>query len=304
MTATVTTTDISALKPFIRGKVRDVYDLGDRLLIVTTDRISAFDVVLPNPIPDKGRVLTQISAFWFGRMQDYCPNHLISTELEPIQAAVREAGAEVPAEVIAGRTMLVKKVQALPVECIVRGYLEGSGWKEYQRSGSVCGISLPSGLQQASQLPEPIFTPSTKSLSGHDENITHEQMAERVAPDVMERLITLSVEVYRRAAEYARERGIIIADTKFEFGLADGEVIMIDECLTPDSSRFWDAALYKPGGAQVSFDKQPVRDHLDRTGWNHEPPPPVLPDEVVRATSERYREIYRRLTGHDVAEAV
>ncbi len=294
-------TEIPGLKPFIRGKVRDVYDLGENLLIIATDRLSAFDVVLPTGIPDKGAVLTQISAFWFDQTRELCPNHMLSTEVAVIREALRAAGAgEVPDAYVTGRAMLVRKVQTLPVECVVRGYLEGSGWKEYQKSRSVCGISLPEGLQQGSRLPEPIFTPSTKAHTGHDENITHEQLSRILPADQMQRCIELSLAVYNRAAEFARERGVIIADTKFEFGVQDGQVIMIDECLTPDSSRFWDARGHRPGGPQPSYDKQFVRDYLDSVGWNHEPPAPALPEEVVGKTTEKYREIYRIITGREL----
>jgi phosphoribosylaminoimidazole-succinocarboxamide synthase len=294
-------TELPGLPAFIRGKVRDVYDLGDELLIVATDRISAFDCVLPTGIPDKGKVLNQLSAFWFERMQDVCPSHYRSIESGPVRGAVSRAGGEAPEGVLEGRSMLVRKTQTLPVECVVRGYLEGSGWKEYQRSGEVCGIALPSGLQQGSQLPEPIFTPSTKATVGHDENITHARMAELVAPEVMQQVIDLSLSVYRTAHALARVRGILIADTKFEFGVRDGQLLMIDECLTPDSSRFWDVETYRPGGPQVSLDKQYVRDYLDGIGWNHEPPAPELPPDVAGQTAGKYRELFRRLTGRDLA---
>jgi phosphoribosylaminoimidazole-succinocarboxamide synthase len=294
-------TQIPGLKPFIRGKVRDVYDLDDRLLIVATDRISAFDVILPTGIPDKGRVLNQLSAFWFRRMAGICPNHVVSVETEEVVAAVRPHAPDAPAEVLAGRSMLGRKVKALPVECVVRGYLEGSGWKEYQRGGSVCGIPLPPGLQQGSRLPEPIFTPATKAHTGHDENITSAAMEQVIGPELSEEVTRRSMDVYQAAAEYALARGIIIADTKFEFGVDDsGAVIMIDECLTPDSSRFWDAERHRPGGPQPSFDKQFVRDYLDGIGWNHEPPAPALPADVAERTAEKYREIYTRLTGEQL----
>jgi len=297
----VLTTDIPGLPPFIRGKVRDVYDLGGHLLVVTTDRISAFDSVLPTGIPDKGRVLNQLSAFWFDQVREFCPSHYESIDTEPIREALAARGAEPPMDILAGRSMLVKKARALPVECVVRGYLDGSGWKSYQKTREVCGIRLPDGLLQGSRLPEPIFTPSTKAQTGHDENITHEEMARLVPPDVMEQVVRLSMEVYKRASDYARDRGIIIADTKFEFGVLDGKVLMIDEALTPDSSRFWEAERWQPGGPQPSFDKQYVRDYLDASGWNHEPPAPPLPDEVTRKTSESYGEIFRRLAGRELA---
>lgn len=292
----VLTTDIPDLPAFIRGKVRDVYDLGTQLLIVTTDRISAFDSVLPTGIPYKGKVLNQLSEFWFGLIQDFCPSHLVTTNL----AEMGRVFAGDTAAQLEGRSMLVNKTAALPVECVVRGYLEGSGWKEYQRSGTVCGIQLPEGLKQGSRLPEPIFTPSTKATTGHDENITHAQMSELVAPEVMQQVIDLSLRVYTTAADFARERGILIADTKFEFGVLDGRVIIIDEVLTPDSSRFWDAEKWQPGGPQPSFDKQFVRDYLDSIGWNHEPPAPALPEDVALRTSEKYREIYQKITGAEV----
>jgi phosphoribosylaminoimidazole-succinocarboxamide synthase len=297
MSSQILTTDLPGLTPFIRGKVRDVYDLGEHLLMIATDRISAFDSVLPTGIPDKGKVLNQLSAFWFGRHTDLCPHHIVSTDLGEIQAAVRAAGGEAPAEVIAGRSSLVVKTQTFPVECVVRGYLEGSGWKEYQRSQSVCGIALPAGLKQGSRLPEPLFTPSTKATTGHDENITHDQMGTMVSKEHMDELIRLSLGVYNAAAAYALEKGIIIADTKFEFGLLGERVIMIDECLTPDSSRFWSAEKHAPGGPQASLDKQYVRDYLDGIGWNHEPPAPPLPSDVAETTAAKYREIYTLLSG-------
>lgn len=301
MSNVVLSTQITGLKPFITGKVRDVYEMDDHLLIVTTDRISAFDAVLPTGIPDKGRVLNQLSAFWFEFIQEFCPSHLGTTDDDEILAGVRAAGGNpVPTE-IAGRSMLVRKTQALPVECVVRGYLDGSGWKEYQKKQSVCGIPLPAGLQQGSRLPEPIFTPSTKAHTGHDVNITHEEMAKIVPQEQMAQLIQLSLDVYTRAAAYAQERGIIIADTKFEFGVLDGRIVMIDECLTPDSSRFWDAERWQPGGPQPSFDKQFVRDYLDAIGWNHEPPAPPLSVDVAIKTADKYREIFRRLSGRELA---
>ena len=294
------TAEIPGLRPCIRGKVRDVFDLGPQLLIVATDRISAFDSVLPTGIPDKGRVLNQLSAFWFGLIQDECPNHFLSMDLERIEEALRPLAAEASFDALAGRSMLVRKTEAIPIEAVVRGYLDGSAWREYRESGSVCGIELPAGLEQGSKLPQPIFTPATKGQSGHDVNITHEEMAGQVDPGVMREMIELSLRVYTRAAEYARGRGIIIADTKFEFGLVEGRTVMIDECLTPDSSRFWDAGQYRPGGPQPSFDKQFVRDYLDSTGWDHEPPAPPLPPEVVELTAEKYRETFRRLAGREL----
>lgn len=280
--------------PVRRGKVRDIYDLGDQLLMVSTDRISAFDWVMPNGIPDKGRVLTQISGFWFDHLDT--PHHLLSMDLE---------GAELPADVdreqLEGRSMLVRKCQVVPIECVVRGYLDGSGWKEYKQSGTVCGIPLPSGLVQCSQLPEPIFTPATKEETGHDINISFERTVELIGADLANQLREKSLEIYRRGAAYARQRGIIIADTKFEWGLFDGELILIDEVLTPDSSRFWPADRYKPGGGQPSYDKQFVRDWLETTGWDKNSPPPRLPDEVVMKTREKYIEAFERLTGRPFA---
>jgi phosphoribosylaminoimidazole-succinocarboxamide synthase len=300
-TPVVLETAIPGLQPCLRGKVRDVYDLGDRLLIVATDRISAFDSVLPTGIPDKGRVLTQLSAFWFGQTAGFCPNHCLATDDEALREALRPFTAQPPLDQLSGRSMLARKTRPLPVECIVRGYLDGSAWKEYRSTGSVCGIPLPAGLQQGSRLPQPLFTPSTKAASGHDENITHAEMARILPEATMARCIELSLAVYNHAAAFALERGAIIADTKFEFGVpgeGDADLLMIDECLTPDSSRFWDAALHRPGGPQPSWDKQYVRDYLDSIGWNHEPPAPPLPPEVVERTAEKYRELYRRITGH------
>lgn len=289
-------TEIEGLKPFIRGKVRDVYELDSQLLIVATDRLSAYDVVLPTGIPAKGAVLNQLSAFWFEQLKGVCPNHCVSIDADEIAAAVERCGGKADRKVLAGRSMLVRRAQALPVECVVRGYLEGSAWKEYQRSRSICGISLPEGLTQGSRLPEPIFTPTTKAHTGHDEALTHEEMGRMLDSALMQQLIDMSLATFSAAGAYALERGIIIADTKFEFGLLDGRPVMIDECLTPDSSRFWDAEAYRPGQPQNSLDKQFVRDYLDQSGWNHEPPAPELPPDVVRQTSDRYREIFRRLT--------
>jgi phosphoribosylaminoimidazole-succinocarboxamide synthase len=279
-----------------RGKVRDVYDLGDRLLLIATDRISAFDWVLPSGIPDKGRVLTQTSAFWFERLGE--PHHLLARDIDRIDLPV---GAD--REALAGRTMLVLKTQVVPIECVVRGYLSGSAWKEYRREGTVCGLALPAGLAESDRLPEPIFTPATKAESGHDENISFEQMAAIVGQEVSDELRRRSLEVYRRGAEYALARGIIIADTKFEWGhviaagAAQERLILIDEVLTPDSSRFWPADHYQPGRSQPSFDKQFVRDWLETTEWDKQSPPPALPDEVVARTREKYIEAYEVLTG-------
>ena len=295
MNSVVLETNLPGLVLLGRGKVRDIYDLGDRLLIVATDRLSAFDVVLPTPIPDKGRVLTQLSLFWFKKLWDVVPNHVISgnefpKELAPYREALR------------GRAMLVRRTNPIPIECVVRGYLAGSGWKEYQATGQVCGVTLPAGLRESDRLPEPIFTPATKAASGHDINIPFAEMAAQVGKPLAERLEALSLEIYRRAAEYAAERGILIADTKFEFGLAGNELVWIDEALTPDSSRFWPADQYAPGRPQPSFDKQFVRDYLERTGWSKKPPAPELPPDVVAATRAKYREAYERLVGHALDE--
>jgi len=291
MSAVVSQTDLPGLKLRGRGKVRDIYELGDRLLIVATDRLSAFDVVLPTPIPDKGRVLTQLSAFWFDKLASIIPNHVISATQFPDELAPFAAA-------LAGRAMLVRRTEPVPIECVVRGYLSGSGWKDYQATGAVCGIRLPAGLRESDRLPEPIFTPSTKATTGHDENISFEETITRVGRPLAEKLRDTSLEIYRRAAAYALERGIIIADTKFEFGLIGHELLWIDEALTPDSSRFWPGDQYAPGKAQPSFDKQYVRDYLERIGWNKKPPAPALPADVVLGTSNKYREAYQRITGH------
>lgn len=295
MTATknevvISQTNFPTLKLVARGKVRDIYESGEDLLIVATDRLSAFDVVLPTPIPDKGKVLTQLSLFWFERLKDILPNHVIS--------ATEFGGTLEPyADALQGRAMIVQKTKPAPIECVVRGYLSGSGWKDYKTTGKVCGIALPPGLRESEQLPEPIFTPSTKATAGHDENITMEEAAALVGHELAERLREVSLEIYRRAREHAAARGIVIADTKFEFGLAGDKLIWIDEALTPDSSRFWPADEYAPGKAQPSFDKQYVRDYLERIGWNKQPPGPVLPADVVEGTRRKYREAYQRLTG-------
>ena len=272
-----------------RGKVRDIYDLGDRLLLVSTDRISAFDWVLPNGIPDKGCVLNQIAAFWFGRLAE--PNHLIATDVSQMDLP---AGADQSA--LAGRSSLVHKTEVVAIECVVRGYLAGSAWKEYRGQGTVCGIRLPAGLVEGDQLPEPIFTPATKAQSGHDENISFSRMVEIVGQSLAEQLRDRSLAIFQRGAAYARQRGILVADTKFEWGLAAGRLILIDEVLTPDSSRFWPADQYQPGRSQPSFDKQFARDWLEASGWDKNSPPPRLPDQVVAKTREKYVEAYERLT--------
>jgi phosphoribosylaminoimidazole-succinocarboxamide synthase len=275
-----------------RGKVRDVYEAGDNLLMVASDRISAFDVVLPTAIPDKGRVLTGLSLFWFARTADIIPNHLLTATVGEFPDSFAEQGEE-----LAGRAMMVKRAQVVPIECVARGYLSGSGWKEYQKSGAVCGVALPPRLVESDRLPEPIFTPSTKATRGHDENITLERAGEMVGEGLAQKLKELTLTLYEFGVDLARARGLILADTKFEFGFVDGDLILVDEALTPDSSRFWPADRYEPGGPQPSFDKQYVRDWLDESGWNHEPPPPELPASVVGQTAVRYREAYDRLTG-------
>lgn len=280
--------------PLRRGKVRDIYDLGDRLLMVSTDRISAFDWVLPTPIPDKGRVLTQISDFWFDFLKT--DNHLLSSELGEIVLPDESARPS-----LEGRSMIVRKCQVVPIECVVRGYLDGSGWKEYQQNGQVCGISLPPGLQQCSQLAEPIFTPATKEETGHDINISFERMVEIVGKELSEELRQRSIDIYLRGAQYARSKGILIADTKFEWGLVEGQLILIDEVLTPDSSRFWPANQYQPGKGQPSFDKQFVRDYLTEAGWDKNSAPPELPEEIVEKTRAKYIEAYEQLTGQTFA---
>jgi phosphoribosylaminoimidazole-succinocarboxamide synthase len=275
-----------------RGKVRDVYEVDDdRLLLVATDRISAFDAVLPNPIPDKGRVLTGLSLFWFERTKDLVANHLLSADRRDFPGSLRDEPS------LAGRAMLVQRAQVIPIECVARGYLSGSGLKQYRIEGHVCGVPLPPGLDESDRLPEPIFTPTTKASEGHDLPLTFEETVDLVGRGLAEKLRELTVALYERGAEIALERGIIVADTKFEFGFAGGELIMIDEMLTPDSSRFWPADGYRPGRPQPSFDKQFVRDWLDASGWDHEPPPPELPAEVIERTASTYREAYERITG-------
>ncbi|MCS6829016.1 MAG: phosphoribosylaminoimidazolesuccinocarboxamide synthase [bacterium] len=302
---TVVYTHIPGLPEPKRGKVRDIYDLGDALLIVATDRISAFDVVLPNGIPDKGRVLTQLSLYWFERTAHIVPNHLISSHIDAIAEAVIAAGGQVDAgvrEMLDGRSMLVVKAKPYPIECVVRGYLAGSLWKEYVQAGGrekaviLHGIALPAGLRESDRLDEPVFTPATKAETGHDQNISLEQAVQLIG-EVARDLARLSVQIYSFAREEAAQKGVIIADTKFEFGEKDGRILLIDEVLTPDSSRFWAVDDYTPGRSQPSFDKQYVRDWLESTGWDKTPPAPTLPEEVVARTSEKYREAYRRITG-------
>jgi phosphoribosylaminoimidazole-succinocarboxamide synthase len=291
MPSTVIETSVNAL-PVRRGKVRDIYDLGDTLLLVSTDRISAFDWVLPTGIPDKGRVLTQLSRFWFEYFKDI-PNHMISCEVADFNLS---AGADTTP--LVGRSMLVRKTSVVPIECVVRGYLAGSAWKEYQETGSVCGIELPTGLKESDRLPGPVFTPATKAEQGlHDENISYDELVARVGHDLAKQLSTRSIEIYTRGAEYALERGIIIADTKFEFGMIDSELILIDELLTPDSSRFWPANQYEPGKSPPSFDKQFVRDWLTASGWDKNSPPPPLAPDVVTKTRAKYIDAFERITG-------
>jgi len=281
-------TDLRGYKLFARGKVRDVYEDGDRLLIVATDRISAIDFILATGIPDKGRVLTQMTLFWLDQLRGIVPNHLLSTDVSAL-----------PPE-YAGRSMWVRRADMFQVECVARGYLAGSGWKDYQRTRAVCGIPLPAGLQESSALPEPIFTPATKAQSGHDENISFEEAAAVIGKETAARLRDLTLALYKHAADYARTRGILIADTKFEFGVVDGQIVLADEVLTPDSSRFWPADQYQPGRAQPSFDKQYVRDYLESIHWNKQPPAPALPADVAQRTADKYKEAYRLLTGKDL----
>ena len=281
-------TQLSRYKLFARGKVRDVYENGNRLLIVATDRISAFDFILATGIPDKGRVLTQMTLFWLDFLRDTMPNHFLSADTSAL-----------PPE-FEGRSMWVQRAEMFQIECVARGYLAGSGWKDYQRTSAVCGIPLPSGLRESDALPEPIFTPATKAQTGHDENISFEQAAQIVGAETAARLRDLTLTLYSRAADYARGRGIIIADTKFEFGLVDGKIVLADEVLTPDSSRFWPADEYQPGRSQPSYDKQYVRDYLESIHWNKQPPAPALPEDVALRTSEKYKEAYRALAGRDL----
>jgi len=288
-------TDFPDLKLFSRGKVRDLYDLGNELLFVATDRISAFDYVLASGIPEKGRVLTQISLFWFDFLKDIVRSHVVTADVRKYPATAQKHEDQ-----LRGRSMLVHKAQMFDVECVVRGYLSGSGWKDYQKTGAVCGIKLPAGLKDSDKLPEPIFTPATKAQTGHDENISFEQMSRRLGEELAGKLRDLSIRVYSKAAEYAAAKGIIIADTKFEFGRTAEGIVLADEVLTPDSSRFWPADKYQPGRAQESFDKQFVRDYLESIQWNKQPPAPSLPDEVAQKTSEKYIQAYRILAGHEL----
>jgi phosphoribosylaminoimidazole-succinocarboxamide synthase len=284
--------DMPGIRKLKSGKVREIFDLGDRLLFVASDRISAFDVIMPNGIPRKGEVLTQISYFWFAQTESFQPNHLISHAGEPLPASLQPFAKQ-----LTGRSMIVKKAAPLAIECVVRGYLAGSGWKEYRERQTVCGIQLPAGLKESAELPEPIFTPATKAETGHDENISFEEAAKIAGAEIAEKARAASLKIYNFARDYARKRGIIIADTKFEFGLLDGQLILIDEVLTPDSSRFWPADEYQPGKGQPSFDKQFVRDYLETLDWNKNPPGPVLPAAVVAKSQAKYLEAYERLTG-------
>jgi phosphoribosylaminoimidazole-succinocarboxamide synthase len=288
---------LSGLAPHRQGKVRDIFDLGDSLLMVATDRISAFDYVLGSGIPDKGKVLTQLSAFWFGKTEGIVPNHFLTMDVREYPREMRPF-----ADILAGRSMLVRKTAPVPLECVARGYLSGSGWKEYVARGAVCGIALPPGLRESDRLPEPIFTPATKATTGHDINVSEAEAAGLVGRELVQQLRRLTLELYTFGAAHAESRGIILADTKFEFGLTDEqEIILIDEALTPDSSRYWPQDEYTPGGPQPSFDKQYVRDYLEQIRWNKQPPVPALPDDVVRRTREKYVEAYRRLTGKELA---
>lgn len=289
-------TEFGGLKLFRRGKVRDVYDLGDRLLIVSTDRISCFDVVLPCGIPSKGRVLTGLSCFWFDYIKGIVPHHLVTVDVEKYPKELQRYRGE-----LQGRSMLVVKTRPLPVECIVRGYLSGSGWKEYKKSQSVCGIALPAGLKESDKLPQIIFTPSTKAEEGHDINVDQQYVNSLIGKETADKIARLSIEIYRAASDYALSRGIIIADTKFEFGLNNGEVTLIDEVLTPDSSRFWPRDLYAPGRSQPSFDKQFVRDYLETLDWDKTPPAPMLPGDIIEKTSAKYLEAFKKITGKDLS---
>ena len=290
---------LEGLKHVKQGKVRDLYEVEGGILMVASDRISAFDVVLPTPVPGKGAVLTGLSVFWFDKLSHIVGNHLISANADDFPPAAKQH-----ADYLRGRTMLSRKAEVVPIECVARGYITGSGWKEYKQSQSVCGIALPAGLQESAKLPEPIFTPSTKADVGHDENIDFERACEIAGRETMERVRDLTLRLYTEAAAFAESKGIIIADTKFEFGVADGEIILIDEALTPDSSRFWPADEWKPGGGVPSFDKQYVRDWLDSTGWDHTPPGPELPEDVVAGTRSKYVEAYERISGLSFAEWV
>lgn len=288
-------TQLEGVRRFASGKVRDVYDLGDRLLIVATDRISAFDCILPNGIPGKGRVLTQMSIFWFDMLRDIVPTHFLTADVDEYPAELQKFRDQ-----LAGRSMLVRRAEMFPIECVARGYVSGSGWKDYRAHGSICGIPLPAGLRESDRLPEPIFTPATKAQSGHDENVSFDTAAAAIGRDAATRLRDLTLAIYRKASDYAATRGIILADTKFEFGMIGDELVLGDEVLTPDSSRFWPRDQYAPGGPQKSYDKQFVRDYLETLDWDKRPPAPPLPEEVIRKTGEKYREAYETLTGRSL----
>ena len=292
MNAQKTAIELPAIKKFKSGKVRDIFEVGEQLLIVASDRISAFDVIMDDPIPDKGKVLTAISLFWFEHIADIVKNHLISAEVDEFPEELKQYRDQ-----LEGRSMLVIKADIVPIECVVRGYLAGSGWREYQESRTVCGHTLPEGLQQADKLPEPIFTPATKAESGHDENISVAQMVDQLGSELANKIIDVSKNIYTKCSEYATLRGMILADTKFEFGLVDGELILVDEVLTPDSSRFWPVDSYQPGSSPQSYDKQFLRDYLETLDWPKSPPPPPLPDEIVNKTREKYVEAFEKLTG-------
>jgi phosphoribosylaminoimidazole-succinocarboxamide synthase len=295
MNDTLLESNLAGVERHARGKVRDVYCVDDRLLIVATDRISAFDYILATGIPDKGRVLTQLSVFWFDFLKDLTPTHFLTADVDRYPAPLPAFRAQ-----LEGRSMLVKRAAMIEVECVARGYLSGSGWKEYLASGTVCGIRLPAGLKESDRLPEPIFTPATKAQTGHDQNVSFEAVADLIGGDLAARLRSLTLAIYEKAARYAAGRGIIIADTKFEFGFVDGELVLADEVLTPDSSRFWPSQTYRPGGAQPSYDKQYVRDYLESIHWNKQPPAPGLPAEVAAKTSAKYKDAYRVLTGREL----
>jgi phosphoribosylaminoimidazole-succinocarboxamide synthase len=293
---TLTQTDLPGLPLLARGKVRDLYSVGEHLLLIATDRISAFDHVLATGIPGKGKILTQLSLFWFQLLRDVVPNHLITADISQYPEALRPYSSQ-----LEGRSMLVKRAQMFPVECVVRGYLSGSGWKDYKATGAVCGIPLPAGMQESARLPQPLFTPASKSLGGeHDENISFHEMVARIGEAAATRLQGLSLDIYNRAAAYSAERGVILADTKFEFGVTPGGIVLADEVLTPDSSRYWPAGQYKPGGPQPSFDKQFVRDYLEQIQWNKQTPAPALPDDIVAKTQRKYLDAYRLLTGREL----
>jgi len=292
----LTQTDFLNLPLYAQGKVRDIYQVGDDLLFVASDRISAFDYILASPIPDKGKVLTQLSLFWFDFLRDVVSNHVVTADVNRYPESLQSYATQ-----LRGRSMIVRRAKMFPVECVVRGYISGSGWKEYKEKQSICGIALPAGLRESEKLPEPIFTPATKSVSGHDENISFGEMGRLVDSEKAKRLRETSLRIYRKASEYALTRGIIIADTKFEFGEIEGEIVLADEVLTPDSSRFWPAESYRPGGAQLSFDKQFVRDYLESIRWNKQPPAPALPPDIVHKTREKYVQAYRQLAQRELA---